>query len=262
VTLVCDKSKGCVPFCSAFHTISGNLSYGLVSKWYLNSSGPYQGKTFCVSDPGTYTLSVAVTDTASTSSCWANLSQIVVGYERPEAGMHVSPINIYENDGDVSFTSTSTGHDLTQWNWSFNSELGGSYARTLKGESVSNRFSDAGIYVVALEVRNRLNCSDTIMQKILVEEEFLSWVPNCFTPNEDLLNDDFRPIIRGAKNFSFEIYDRWGALMYKNTNDPDNGWDGTYRGEQVKEDEYTWVITASSMSGESKSLSGHVVLVR
>ncbi|MBP8993856.1 MAG: gliding motility-associated C-terminal domain-containing protein [Bacteroidales bacterium] len=52
-------------------------------------------------------------------------------------------------------------------------------------------------------------------------------LPNVFTPNNDGINDFFRPIepYYFVEKIDIKIYNRWGQLMYE-TEDPDINWDG------------------------------------
>ncbi|PSR06219.1 MAG: hypothetical protein BRD49_01630 [Bacteroidetes bacterium SW_10_40_5] len=69
------------------------------------------------------------------------------------------------------------------------------------------------------------------------------YLPNAFTPNDDGLNDEFK--VRGdfLEGFELKIYNRWGAQVYKTT-DPQEGWDGTYKGEIAPQGIYIWMLEA------------------
>jgi gliding motility-associated-like protein len=56
-------------------------------------------------------------------------------------------------------------------------------------------------------------------------------VPNAFSPNNDGLNDYYKPTIALGcvpSQYSLRVYNRWGQLMYKSNDEFDKGWDGTY----------------------------------
>lgn len=56
-------------------------------------------------------------------------------------------------------------------------------------------------------------------------------VPNAFSPNNDGLNDYYKPTIALGcvpSQYSLRIYNRWGQLMYKSNDEFDKGWDGSY----------------------------------
>jgi gliding motility-associated-like protein len=101
--------------------------------------------------------------------------------------------------------------------------------------------------------------------KILVKvlPEFRFWIPNAFTPgNKDGLNDVFKPIAIGVEDYTFLIFNRWGEQIYK-TNDPESGWNGTYKGKPCTDDVYIWKCEFKNIvSQENESHVGHVTLVR
>ena len=86
-------------------------------------------------------------------------------------------------------------------------------------------------------------------------------IPNAFTPNADGINDEFIPIYLG--NFqlaSFDIYSRWGQLLFS-TNNPGRAWDGTFRGREQDVGVYAWVLQGEC-NGASVLQSGNVTLLR
>lgn len=68
------------------------------------------------------------------------------------------------------------------------------------------------------------------------------YIPNAFTPNADGLNDRFR-IGGGAtlQDFSMKIFNRWGKQVFE-TNDPRNGWNGSFNGEPQPAGNYVYMI--------------------
>jgi len=94
------------------------------------------------------------------------------------------------------------------------------------------------------------------------------FIPNTFTPNGDGLNDKFYPSGKGitvVKRLS--VYDRWGELLFERfdvpVDDPTYGWDGTYKGTQLKPDVYVYIINAvCATTGEMMEYKGDVSIVR
>jgi gliding motility-associated-like protein len=75
-----------------------------------------------------------------------------------------------------------------------------------------------------------------------IEVESAVYVPNAFTPNEDGLNDIFKPIIEHVHDYELFIFDRWGELVFKTSN-TEEGWDGSYKQKTCKSDVYVYKIT-------------------
>jgi gliding motility-associated-like protein len=58
------------------------------------------------------------------------------------------------------------------------------------------------------------------------------YLPNAFTPNGDGVNDVFKGIPVGLKQFNYlKIYNRWGQLVFAAT-DYRKGWDGLWQGQK------------------------------
>jgi gliding motility-associated-like protein len=56
------------------------------------------------------------------------------------------------------------------------------------------------------------------------------FVPSAFSPNDDGLNDIFKPIVYGQLiAYEFDVFDRWGNQVFHSTNAAD-GWDGKVKG--------------------------------
>ncbi|MDP1622200.1 MAG: gliding motility-associated C-terminal domain-containing protein [Bacteroidales bacterium] len=95
------------------------------------------------------------------------------------------------------------------------------------------------------------------------ECEIVMWVPNAFTPDGDGLNDTFRPFSRNIREFSMNIYDRSGELVFTSMH-PDMGWDGTFHGSICPPGTYVYIIVYRSPPSlpDNKILTGDVILVR
>lgn len=93
------------------------------------------------------------------------------------------------------------------------------------------------------------------------------YFPNAFTPNNDGVNDRFRPQF-GCEPIAisdFWVADRWGNVIYQAANDLTAAWDGTYQGKPSPSDNYVWFISISfELNGtiRKKSMSGGVLLLR
>jgi len=94
----------------------------------------------------------------------------------------------------------------------------------------------------AVVVTNRFNCTMRDSADVIEFCPATIFVPNTFTPNGDGLNDVFIPVGKNIASMTLRIFDRWGELLYETT-DLDMGWDGTYRGEAVRNDLYVWRMT-------------------
>jgi gliding motility-associated-like protein len=89
------------------------------------------------------------------------------------------------------------------------------------------------------------------------------FVPTGFTPNGDGRNDFFRPIYVGMKTVEyFQVYNRWGALLYSNDLDNGHGWDGTIKGVKQSTGTFIWMVRATDILGKVHFKKGTVQLIR
>ncbi len=112
-------------------------------------------------------------------------------------------------------------------------------------------------------------CSDSDALTIFVSKERDVFVPNVFSPNGDLINDRFT--IFGNEEHvtnikSFLIFNRWGEEVFKGLNlppnDPNSGWDGTYRDQPLNPAVFTWFIEVEFIDGSIELYEGDVSLVK
>lgn len=87
-------------------------------------------------------------------------------------------------------------------------------------------------------------------------------LPNAFTPNNDGVNDSFRPLHPcNMTEYLLRIYDRYGKLVYQTSNFG-LGWNGTYNGMPADNGTYVWMATYRST--DTKALEfrkGFVILI-
>jgi gliding motility-associated-like protein len=88
------------------------------------------------------------------------------------------------------------------------------------------------------------------------------FIPNSFTPNNDGLNDIFKPIITGELlNYDFSIYNRYGQLVFR-TSDVHQGWNGIFNAQQQNSGTFTWLCHYQFKNDAERFAKGTVVLIR
>ena len=87
-------------------------------------------------------------------------------------------------------------------------------------------------------------------------------IPNAFSPNHDQINDVFKAkSYQNIVEFHAYIFNRWGQKLYEWTN-IDEGWDGTYRGKDVKQGTYFVLVKARGADGQTYNIRKDVNLLR
>ncbi|UTW64241.1 gliding motility-associated C-terminal domain-containing protein [bacterium SCSIO 12741] len=145
-------------------------------------------------------------------------------------------------NGDTLFLDASADQATYQW----------------QDQSTKSRFAvtQAGTYWTRVRV-NQCALSDTISIEMTACRTRLEF-PNVFTPNGDGHNDLFSTIgNEGIAEMHTLIYNRWGRLVYE-TNNPRIEWDGS----DMTDGTYFWIVSYTTIFGDSDRLSGYLTLVR
>jgi gliding motility-associated-like protein len=70
------------------------------------------------------------------------------------------------------------------------------------------------------------------------------------------------PVTFGLSNYSFEIYNSWGQLIFK-TKNTEEGWNGTYKNTESPQGTYIWKISYKNpVTEETEEKAGHLILLR
>lgn len=108
--------------------------------------------------------------------------------------------------------------------------------------------------------RGPASLSDQPTAEAPVNEWF---VPNAFSPNEDGENDVFEPVLNSADLVRFEVFSRWGELLFSTRSSKEMAWDGTdKKGNLVPQGMYVWQLEVKLDSGERRESSGMITLIR
>jgi gliding motility-associated-like protein len=108
---------------------------------------------------------------------------------------------------------------------------------------------------------NNCEVSSSIEIKIKDCPEYV-YFPNTFTPNDDGINDVFKPLFEGKFDFyNLKIYNRWGQLIFQNANAA-IGWNGTYKGIPQESDSYVYACTYKFRNSLQKNVKGYIILIK
>ncbi|MFM2195134.1 MAG: hypothetical protein RL092_734 [Bacteroidota bacterium] len=214
-------------------------------------------------NPGTYdvTLSV-VTNIGCTYE--TTIPGYLTSFAPPSAGYTADPQPTDANNTDITFTDMSLGNIIT-WDWIFNvpAPLGTS---NIQNPGFSFPTGQGGEYPIQLTVTDANGCTDFVLGTIFIRNIFQYYLPNCFTPNGDGINDVI--FMQGSDidpdNFKLEIFDRWGQAIFTSTN-PTEAWTGNVLGGDyyAPDGAYNYVaVIASKTTGERFEIDGHIILIR
>ena len=205
--------------------------------WQDNSTRQYHK----ILQSGIY--SVTVTDT---NGCRGSDSVLIKEIDKAPHGFLISDTAIcpYET---IQLSPNSLGFSSYLWN----------NGNTNPSVSISS----PGIY--SLTVTNNNGCLGTesvsVNQKICRNKILF---PNAFTPDNNGLNDLFKPFVEGSLSYyQLTIYNRWGQEVFNSTTAA-KGWNGIYKNQQQNQGSFTWVCTFQ-FTGELKQTNkGTLYLIR
>jgi gliding motility-associated-like protein len=178
----------------------------------------------------------------------------------PVAAFYATTEQIDFYSGQIQFVNNSYGSG-NQYFWQFGD---GSQSTQVNPAHIypEQTIADYDVMLVAMDTNG---CVDTVIQQYIQREIMRLTVPNAFTAgDDDDLNDDFRPIFSTPdliKFYSFEIYNRWGELIYS-TNNQYDAWDGTYKSKQCQTGAYSWKVKYTDYLNVTNDAHGHVILLR
>lgn len=89
------------------------------------------------------------------------------------------------------------------------------------------------------------------------------YIPSAFTPNNDRHNDYFKLVAAGIQNIKlFQVYNRWGQVVYNSPVTHSRGWDGVFNGKAQPVGTYIWMVKAVDYRGRPIVRKGTVTLIR
>lgn len=234
----------------------------LYSYWLVDGNQEFVNQNTIVTwdmYAGTYDLQLIIT---STDGCIDSVTftDLLVVDPLPVANFGYSPNPVMMFNTQVNFTNLSFNGSTYEWIF----EEGSPAFSTEENPTVMFPDGVDGEYDVTLITTSDLGCTDTITIPLVVMPEVLMYAPNAFTPDGDEHNQNWRIHIVGIDvyDFQLQLFDRWGELIWE-SQDPEAGWDGTFKGQPCQVGTYTWVVRAKDVLNDGQYVyNGHVTLLR
>jgi gliding motility-associated-like protein len=200
-------------------------------KWSTSETTP----TINIQTPGNYWLEIS-----NENECTAKDSIDVLAY--------FSPISALGNDTNVCFTVT----EFLELNAGEANNIIWTKNNILISDSNILKITNGGEYKVSLSNGRNCTTEDYIFIDTLCSD--VIFFPNAFTPNNDLINDEFKAYSIQTYFYELLIYNRWGNLIYI-SNDINDGWDGTYQNTPAPQDVYVYYCTYEIVNNKTNKIS-------
>jgi gliding motility-associated-like protein len=97
-----------------------------------------------------------------------------------------------------------------------------------------------------------------------LDETNVIFFPNAFSPNNDLINDEFKGIISSKyliENYSLSIFNRWGNLIFS-TKDINFGWNGKSGNQDAPIETYFYLAEYNLKNRNKNIQKGDLILIR
>lgn len=240
-----------VTFTNTSQAVSGQV---LQYKWNfggIDSALNITHPTVLFPADGSYDIQLVVTNT---KQCTDTVVKTITIYPKPTAKFTYMPQDPSLLNPQVTLHNLSTP-DVTQWEWYVEQEF------ISAQPNAQYSFPYHGYYDVYLVVTNQYGCRDTAYQEIYVQDDVAIYIPNCFTPDGNNLNEVFKVVGTNIGTFHLMIFDRWGQKIFETTN-PDEGWSGRRsNGLPFKQDTYVYKVYIIDTFGREYTLIGHINLL-
>jgi gliding motility-associated-like protein len=257
----------CIPVIPTFTNTTDQIFLG-TSEWFFGVGEQFEenATTFnrTLIAPRSYDVTLTVTSPFGCVKSWKHPDKIWVR-PFPSADFKFNPDPVSVASRQVNLRNESTGGSAFEWTV-YNDRLGNEVAAEYSIEDpVHPTPTEEGEYLIHLLTTSIHGCTDETEKIMTVIGEMLINVPNSFTPNGDGINDTFEPIIFGAlaEDFVFIIFNKWGEVLYESKDVTNKTWDGRYRGDFVKDDQYVFKVVAKSKYTERiEEVEGSIRLLK
>jgi gliding motility-associated-like protein len=257
-----DVFEGCSPLEVVFQSNLVAFQHCQSMHWNLGDGTEIQQLASCsfnYQNEGLYEPSLHITDLHG--CIWSDTLEIPIRiFPNPQASYSLESTRIYLPENKLNVLNTSSGGDNFIW------LLSGSQPVFEFEPVIDVPAGVEGTYELELIAENAFGCRSTASKSIEVIQAIEIYIPNCFTPNSDGINDTW--IIQGpgmdTQHMRLEVYDPWGTLVFSTTN-ANEAWTGLSadRVTPLNSGNYNYrMIARDTERGVGHLFEGHVILLR
>ena len=127
-------------------------------------------------------------------------------------------------------------------------------------------FYNPGTYTFIVEIENECNYEHTLFIEVESKEtckikNCKTYIPNIFSPNNDGINDLFRPFSEVVTFEKLTIFDRWGNNLYE-TQERDPFWNGKFQGNDCMPGIYVYLIEGVCQNGDKIIFTNDITIIK
>lgn len=257
-TMSVEELEGCSPF---YLEAMVDSNENLELSWWVNNNliEDENQISYYIDVPGIYELEVQA---SNENNCQVvqTLDSFIQVYQKPNASFEI-PENINQIQSQFILVNSSEFNDQNFWY-----QEGALFSEETNPTIFLEENSDLNVEL-CLEVMSEFGCVDQTCQMLEIEPQLQVHVPNSFTPDNDGVNDLFKPILWGTDplDYIFSVYDRWDNKVFE-TKDMNEAWDGHGPSDYsyfAQNDVYIWTLEyRKNKLADKKQLTGFVTILR
>ena len=240
-----------------------DISYnvGLINKFVADVGTPFVINT---NESGVYTLTEVIDSKGCVAQSITGSAEVYVN-DFPEVVLQAYPQPTTITNPKISFIDASTDHISGYW------DFGDGTIEFTNFDLTTHIYSDTGSYNVMLQIESDSGCVSTAYQTIIIDPDFIVYIPEGFTPNNDLKNDYYQPIVSGVQSYEFKIFNRFGQVIFSTTDYTNvycssgcsSAWDGLMsNGDYAMVGTYTYSMVVFDLNGKERTFQGNISLMR
>ncbi len=185
----------------------------------------------------------------------------IIVLEAPIINFNVSIRNGFTSEQEIySYNETVDFNNFTENASSYIWNFGDGEKSDL--HSPTHHYEENGEYYVSLIATNDENsCVDSLKyeKSIVISSSYLTF-PTAFAPMRGLY-PTFTPDYNEISVYQIKIVNRYGEIVFE-SNNIENGWDGTCNGRDCPASGYTYQATGRYKAGIEFKIKGNIVLIR
>ncbi len=251
--IIFTDTAACAPLCL---DIRVDGVPGMTYNWYVDNDNKSHAAGFSECLPeGEHAIRINVVNSLG---CIGADTLKVKSYPKPKAIFSYSPEHPSVLNQKVNFINESLG--ATTYLWDF-----GTGQQSANTNPLYEYPAVKNCYTITLQALNEYGCTSETTNEICIKDMFTIYFPNAFSPDNDGINDTFRPKGVGidTANYLFLIYDRWGNELFETT-EFEKGWDGKclHKDDSQLIDCYVWKCNLRDINGNPHEYKGIVTIVK